>query len=102
MDDVDCLSGFRRWSLGVGEQFEQTNASLEFKPALIVYGADDGDLLRVIPLDEYIDLKIAVVLGVTRRDLLREFAFGKTRRLDLGLDQRHADHPVAFYSYCFA
>jgi len=74
---------------------------LQLKPALIVYGADDGDLARVILLYKYVDLQIAVVLCVASGNLFRQLAFRETRRLDLGVDERHANHAVAFDSYCF-
>ena len=75
---------------------------MQFKPALIVYGPDNGDLFRVILFYKYVDLEIAVVLCVTRRDLFRQLALGETSGLNLGVDERHADHAVAFDSYCFA
>ena len=54
--------------------------------------------LRVILLDEYIDLKVLVILCVTSRDLFGEFAFRLAGSFDFSFDQRHANHSVAFNS----
>ena len=53
---------------------------------MFVDGADDGDLFRVIFLDEDVDLKVLVIARVTGRDLFSEFAFGETTCLYLVFD----------------
>jgi len=84
-----------------GQQFKQSNAALEFKSALIVYGANDCDLFRVILLDEYINLKVLVVFRVLRRKFLRQFTLGLAGGLNLRFEEWHPKHAVAFNSNAF-
>ena len=85
MNDVDRLAGPGRWPLGVGEQLEQSNASLQFETTLIVDRTDHRDLLRVILLDEDVNLKVLVKLRVSRRDLFRQLTFSQTRGFDISV-----------------
>src|SRR5205085_7495764 len=96
MDDVDCLTRLGRWAFCVSEQLQQSNASLQLETALLVDCTDYSNLLRVIFLDENVDLEIFVILRITGCNLFRQLTFGPAYRLNLAFDERHSDHATTF------
>src|SRR6266850_6119743 len=102
MNDVDSLTRLHGRALRISEQLEQTHAPLEFKSTLVVYGADDFHLLRVVFLYEDVHLQVLVIPGITARDIARQLAFSTTSSLNLSINQRHADHAIAFHSHRIA
>jgi hypothetical protein len=96
MDHVDGLAGLACRTFGVSEQLEQPHTSLQFKTALVVDGADDGNLSGMITLDEHINLWIPIKLEVPAGYFLRQLTFCLTGSLYLFINQRHANHAIAF------
>src|SRR5258705_237267 len=96
MNDIYALARLDRWPFRIGKQFKKSHITLQLKAALVVHSTDNGHLFGVIFLDENVYLKVLVIPRITECDLMRQLSFRTTGSLNLGLDQRHSDHAVAF------
>src|SRR5438132_10700377 len=73
--------------------------TLHLISSLLVDRADERNFTRMILPDEDVDGQISIVPRISRRNLFRQFAFSLTSRLDVAVDEWHADHAVALHAH---